>query len=95
MKYEGLKGDVERQISIIVGFGKLRGRLIERGGDRPIMQKSQERRGDNINQNLPTIAECGNVEKESAIPMEDGPNLEDLDLVQDGRHATITDREEG
>ena len=68
MRYGKLKENLERKISLRIGIGGLGGKLIERGGDRRILQKPHECRQVAINKNLPTILEAEeNEEKESAI----------------------------
>ena len=53
--YQRLRGNSERQIGLIIGFGNLRAKLSDCGESRIIMQKSQESRQGDINRNLPTI----------------------------------------
>ena len=55
-KYGEIKESLERQISLGVGFVKIIGKLSDWGGDRRIMQESQESR-QGANKNLPTILE--------------------------------------
>ena len=50
-QYVRLREDSERRIRLSVGLGKLGERLSVRGDGRPIMQKSQDRRQDNVSKN--------------------------------------------
>ena len=54
MTYERLKEDLERQISLIIGFGRIRERLCDWDEDRRITQRPKEHNQDPINKNPPT-----------------------------------------
>ena len=69
--YGSPNGDLERKISLCIGFGKLSERLSARGEDWEIMQKSQWRRKDNVSRNLHLIPEEGG----SAISIKGDPDL--------------------
>ena len=87
-KYECTDEDLGAEISLSVGFGKLRGRLSELDENRQRMQMPQERMRDNINGNAPTILE-ENEENESAISIKYGPKLGDLELANGDQSETI------
>ena len=81
----------ERKISLIVGYERLRERLGDWGEDRRIIQRSQERKQDDINKN-PHHLEEENGEKESMISAKSDSNLEDLELVHDEQSEAAKDR---
>ena len=58
------------------------------------MKRANVRNQDRINENSPTIVEA-HGEKESAISIKDGPNLDDMELAQDGESGTIKGRGSG
>ena len=64
MKYEWVKANLGRRISLIIGSGNLRGELSDWGGRRIIiLQKSLEIRNADINKYLPIISEGGSGKK--------------------------------
>ena len=53
--YRRLGGNLGRQISLSIGFGRLRGKLSDRGGFRIIIMRKSRQTRQEINKNLPSI----------------------------------------
>ena len=83
------KRRTRKEISLIVGFGDLIGRLSERGDGRQKTQGYQEREKDGANWRSPSITEEGEEEEESSISPQGNENADGPDLTPGERHESI------
>ena len=89
LRYEKIKANLAKQISLGIGFMELREGLRYWEEDRRIMQDAREGRREDVNVNLPPVMEeAGNEAKESAISEKASSNLDDHDLAHNRSEPT-------